>query len=72
MQNIDAIAKAAGTSIRKSDKTTIMLTNMSAFAAVNAVYAGFFEAPFMARACFEASALSRGASVEIEAVISLA
>jgi 2-iminobutanoate/2-iminopropanoate deaminase len=69
LKNIKAIAEAAGTDIASTIKTTIFLTDLSTFAAVNEVYAGFFEAPYPARACVEVSALPKGAKVEIEAVI---
>lgn len=69
LENISAIAEAAGTSITRTVKTTIFLSDLSTFAAVNDVYASFFEAPYPARACVEVSALPRGAKVEIEAVI---
>jgi 2-iminobutanoate/2-iminopropanoate deaminase len=69
LKNIKAIAEAAGTDIASTVKTTIFLTDLSTFAAVNEVYAGFFEAPYPARACVEVSALPKGAKVEIEAVI---
>lgn len=69
LKNIKAIAEAAGTDIASTVKTTIFLTDLSTFAAVNEVYAGFFEAPYPARACIEVSALPKGAKVEIEAVI---
>jgi 2-iminobutanoate/2-iminopropanoate deaminase len=71
LENIKAIAEAAGTDIASTVKTTIFLTDLSTFAAVNEVYAGFFAAPYPARACVEVSALPKGAKVEIEAVIAL-
>ncbi|MDR6820899.1 2-iminobutanoate/2-iminopropanoate deaminase [Neorhizobium sp. 2083] len=70
--NIAAIAEAAGTSLSKTVKTTILLTELSGFAAINEAYGAFFEAPYPARATFEVSALPKGAKVEVEAVIELA
>ncbi|WP_085034353.1 Rid family detoxifying hydrolase [Ensifer aridi] len=72
LKNIAAIAKAAGSGIEKTVKTTVLLTDLSRFADINNVYATFFEKPFPARACYEVSALPKGAQVEIEAVIALA
>lgn len=69
--NIKAIAEAAGTSLNRTVKTTILLTDMSSFASVNDVYGSFFVEPFPARVCYEVSALPKGAAVEIDAVISL-
>ncbi len=72
IRNIAAIAEAAGTSLSKTVKTTILLTELSGFAAINEAYGAFFEAPYPARATLEVSALPKGAKVEVEAVIELA
>lgn len=71
LANIEAIAIAAGTSLAKTVKTTVLVTDLSRFSEFNEVYGHAFAAPFPARACYEVSALPRGAKVEIEAVISL-
>ena len=52
-------------------KTTVFLTDLSAFAAVNEVYARLFESEPPARSCVEVSALPKGALVEIECVAAL-
>jgi len=49
-------------------KTTIFLTDMNDFAAVNAVYADFFEQPYPARSTVAVAALPKGVKVEIEAI----
>ena len=49
-------------------KTTIFLTDMNDFAAVNDVYAEFFEKPYPARSTVAVAALPKGAKVEIEAI----
>ncbi|PDT81565.1 Rid family detoxifying hydrolase [Sinorhizobium sp. BJ1] len=72
LKNIAAIAKAAGSGIDRTVKTTVLLTDLSRFADINTVYATFFQNPFPARACYEVSGLPKGAQVEIEAVIALA
>ncbi len=69
LQNIAAIAEAAGTDLSKTVKTTILLTDLSGFAELNEEYGKAFQAPYPARACYEVSALPKGALVEIEAVI---
>ena len=69
LANIAAIAKAAGTDISRTVKTTILLTDLGGFAEINEVYGAAFTAPFPARACYEVSALPKGAMVEVEAVI---
>lgn len=71
LENIAAIAEAAGTSLSNTVKTTILVTNLGGFSDLNAAYAAFFSAPFPARATFEVSALPMGAKVEVEALISL-
>lgn len=71
LTNIAAIADAAGTSLAKAVKTTVYVTDLGQFKAVNEVYAGFFQAPFPARTTVEVSALPLGASVEIDAIIAL-
>ncbi|GGA72871.1 RutC family protein y4sK [Nitratireductor aestuarii] len=72
VKNIAAIAEAAGTSLKNTIKTTILTTELSRFAEINAAYGEFFTAPYPARATFEVSALPRGAKVEVEAIIAIA
>ncbi|PDS41207.1 reactive intermediate/imine deaminase [Rhizobium anhuiense] len=69
--NLAAIAEAAGASLSKTVKTTILLTDLSEFTAINEIYGASFTAPFPARATFEVSALPKGAKVEVEAIIAL-
>lgn len=71
LRNIQSIAAAAGTDLSKAVKTTVLLQDLTKFAEVNDVYARFFRPPYPARACYEVSALPRGAAVEIEAVIAI-
>ena len=51
-------------------KTTVFLTEMANFAAMNAVYAKYFTEPFPARSTVAVVGLPRGAMVEIEVVAS--
>ncbi|MGI6853593.1 Rid family detoxifying hydrolase [Mesorhizobium sp. 1B3] len=71
LANIAAIAKAAGTDMAHCLKTTVLVSDLSRFAEINAVYASFFSEPFPARATFEVSRLPKDAQVEIEAVFAL-
>lgn len=71
LKNIAAIAEAAGTDLSRTVKTTILLTDLGGFAAINEVYGAAFSEPYPARACYEVSALPKGAAVEVEAVIAL-
>jgi 2-iminobutanoate/2-iminopropanoate deaminase len=68
LHNLQAVLQAAGASLRDVVKTTIFLTDLGQFAAVNAVYAEFFPNDPPARSTVQVSALPRGAQVEIEAV----
>ena len=68
LTNIKAILAAAGADMSNVVKTTVLLADMADFAAMNAVYAEFFTAPFPARAAFQAAALPKNAKVEIECV----
>ncbi len=68
LTNIKAILAEAGTDMSAVTKTTVLLANMGDFAAMNEVYAEFFEAPFPARAAFQVAKLPKDALVEIECV----
>lgn len=68
LNNIKEILAQAGASMNNVVKTTVLLADIADFAAMNDVYAEFFEAPYPARAAFQAAALPKGAKVEIEAV----
>lgn len=69
LDNMRAVLEAAGCTFGDVVKTTIFLTDLGDFAAVNATYAKRFDgkAP-PARATVQVSALPKGARVEIEAV----
>src|SRR5215467_7690856 len=45
LKNLDAILRAGGTSFSHVVKTTVYLADMSEFAAMNAIYAGYFPTP---------------------------
>ena len=68
MQNLGAVLAAAGASFANVTKTTIFLTDLQDFAAVNEVYAKHVGASPPARATVQVAGLPRGASVEIEAI----
>jgi 2-iminobutanoate/2-iminopropanoate deaminase len=67
MSNLLAIAKAGHQSAHLV-KVNIFLTSMVDFAAVNEIYATFFDAEPPARACVEVSGLPKGAKIEIEGI----
>ena len=68
LKNLDAISKAAGSSLENALKVTIFLTDMNDFADVNAVYAEFFPGIPPARSCIAVSGLPKNAQIEIEAI----
>jgi 2-iminobutanoate/2-iminopropanoate deaminase len=68
MQNLKAVLEAEGLSFDDVIKTTIFLSNMEHFAAVNEVYASYFGEYKPARATVEVARLPKDVSVEIEAV----
>lgn len=69
LSNGAAILAAAGSSMDRVVKTTILLTDIADFAAVNEVYGERFTGPVLpARAAYQVAALPRGANVEIEFV----
>ncbi len=66
LDNLGAVLAAAGMSYADVVKTTVFLSDMADFAAVNAVYAQFFPNN-PARSCVQAT-LPKGGLVEVEAV----
>jgi len=68
MQNLAAVLTAAGASFAHVAKTTIFLTDLQDFAAVNEVYARYFPDHPPARATVQVAGLPRGSMVEIDAI----
>lgn len=68
MENLKAILAAAGLSFANVVKTTIFLTDMADFAAVNEVYKSYVTEPYPARSTFAVAALPMGAKVEVEMI----
>ena len=65
LKNLSAVLEAAGTNFNSVVKTTVFLADMNDFAAVNEVYAEFFNDNKPARATIQAARLPRDARVEI-------
>lgn len=65
-ENIRAVLAANGMGFADVVKTTVFLTTMDDFAAMNAVYARHFSEPFPARSTVAVAGLPRGSRVEIE------
>lgn len=69
LDNAAAILQAAGSTMDRVVKTTVLLTDIDDFAAVNEVYATFFRGAVLpARAAYAVAALPKGAQVEIELI----
>ena len=67
--NVKAVLESAGSDLRHVVKTTVFLRDMEDFAAVNAVYAEYFDGPVKpARSCVQAAKLPKDMPLEIEAI----
>ena len=69
--NLKAVAEAAGGSLDRIVRLGLYLTDLSQFAAVNAVMQEYFSAPYPARSTIGVSALPKGVSFEADAVMVL-
>ena len=70
--NLAAVVAEAGASLDKVVKATVFCTDLGDFARLNAIYEKRFGSHKPARSTVQVAALPRGASVEIELVVSLA
>lgn len=68
LQNLQAILEDQHLTFANVVKSTVFLTNLGDFAAMNEVYAKHFTENYPARSTIQVSALPKGASVEIEVV----
>ena len=68
-KNLAAVLEAAGKSFADVSRVGVYLTNMGDFAAMNAVYAKHFDAPYPARTTIGVAALPLGAVVEMDMVV---
>ena len=69
LTNLAAVLEASGSSLSRVVRTTIFLTSMGDFAAVNGIYGEFFAGDAQpARATVEVAALPAGAMVEIDCI----
>ncbi len=68
MQNLSAVLEQAGTSLQNVVKTTVFLTDIDEFKAMNAIYAEYFPSNPPARSTVQVARLPGGARVEIEAI----
>ena len=69
--NLRAVCEAAGGSLDDVVRLGLYLTDLGQFAAVNAVMADYFDAPYPARSTIGVASLPRGAQFEVDAVMVL-
>ena len=68
-KNLRAVAAAAGASLDDMVKLSILLFDLADFAKVNEIMAGYFKAPYPARATYQVAGLPRGARIEVEGIL---
>lgn len=68
LENIKTVLEEIGLTMNHALKTTVLLTDLGSFGAVNAIYGEYFAPNFPARACYEVSKLPKGALIEIEVI----
>jgi len=68
LENVQAVLAANGMTFGNVVKSTVFLTDLGDFAAMNGVYGKYFAEPFPARSTIQVAALPRGANVEIEVI----
>lgn len=68
LTNAKHILEEAGTDLQHVVKTTVFLSDMADFAAMNEVYAEFFSQPFPARSAVAVKTLPKNALVEVECI----
>ena len=68
LTNAKAILEEAGIGLGNVMKTTVFLSDMNDFAAMNEVYAEFFSEPFPARSAIAVNTLPKNALVEVECI----
>jgi len=68
LKNLSAVLEAAGSGLHQVVKTTVFLSDMKDFAAMNEIYGRYFDSHKPARATVQAARLPRDAKVEIECI----
>ena len=71
LDNLQAVARAAGGSLDDMAKLNVFLLDLANFATVNQVMAEYFQEPYPARAAIGVASLPRGASVEMDGILEL-
>lgn len=68
LENVKAILDDQNLTFANVVKSTVFMTNLGDFAAMNEVYAKYFTENFPARSTVQVAALPKGAAVEIEVI----
>ncbi len=68
LKNLQAVLEEGGSSLANVVKTTVFLSDLSNYAAVNAIYGEYFTESYPARSAIQVAALPLGVMVEIEAI----
>ena len=68
LNNLQAVLEEAGSSLSQIVKTTIYLTNMDDFIAVNTVYGEYFSGAYPARSTVAVKTLPKNVDIEIDAI----
>jgi 2-iminobutanoate/2-iminopropanoate deaminase len=71
LENLQAVCRAAQTTLARAVRVTVYMTDLSAFAELGEVYAVFFPEDPPARVTVGVAALPKGAMVEIDAIVAL-
>lgn len=67
-ENVRTVLGEMGATLGDVMKTTVYLTDIGEFAAVNQLYAEYFGPEYPARTCVEVSRLPMGLSIEVECI----
>lgn len=67
-ENLKALLQAADSSLDRVFKTTVFIKDMNDFAAINGVYASYFNGDFPARSCVEVARLPKDVLLEVEVI----
>lgn len=68
MENIKALLAAAGADFNNVVRTTVFMIDLSEFAVMNEIYAGYFSAPYPARSTVQVVKLPKDVRVEIDVI----
>ena len=68
LENIKALLAAAGADFTHVVRTTVFMTDLGEFAAMNEIYASYFSAPYPARSTVQVVKLPKDVRVEIDVI----